>query len=288
MTITQLDVPLCTLGESPFWCDINQYLCYVDILNKKLYFYYPQSGALNTHDLPALTSAAIPTTSEKHLILISDQGILLYNTALKSVVDVITHYPGTVDITRPNEAAATPSGDIIFGTMPYLKADDNTIGAWYHLDHDSRQLKIIGAPVNIPNTLCWHKNWLYFADSKKQQIYQSSLDMENVTLFHQDTGNDSPDGSCISQDGFLWNAKWGGAKIAGYKLPTAQETKELQVPAINPTSCCFGGKFLDTLFITSSLLDIDQPNAAQGALFAVKNVGIGQKVNRYKLSYIKS
>jgi len=59
-----------------------------------------------------------------------------------------------------------------------------------------------------------------------------------------------PDGSCVDAEGCLWNAEYGGARVARY-TPAGKLDRVVEVPAQNPTCCCFGGSRLDTLFITT-------------------------------------
>ena len=60
-----------------------------------------------------------------------------------------------------------------------------------------------------------------------------------------------PDGSCVDAEGCLWNAEWGAARVVRY-TPAGKIDRVLEVPAKNPTCCCFGGERYDTLYITTA------------------------------------
>jgi sugar lactone lactonase YvrE len=83
----------------------------------------------------------------------------------------------------------------------------------------------------------------------------------------------SPDGSAVDADGYLWNAQWGGWRVARY-APDGSIDRVIPLPVQNPTSCAFGGGEMTTLFITSAWDGLplgarpQQPLA--GGLFAVE------------------
>ena len=62
----------------------------------------------------------------------------------------------------------------------------------------------------------------------------------------------SPDGMCIDSEGKLWIAHWGGHCVRLWNPKTADVLQKVEVDASHVTSCCFGGKNLDTLYITTA------------------------------------
>lgn len=61
-----------------------------------------------------------------------------------------------------------------------------------------------------------------------------------------------PDGMCVDSEGMLWIAFLGGKRIGRYNPQTSEHLADIEVPALNVTSCTFGGKDLTTLYITSA------------------------------------
>src|SRR5256885_1373349 len=49
-----------------------------------------------------------------------------------------------------------------------------------------------------------------------------------------------PDGMAVDVDGGLWVALWGGSRVVHY-LPDGTIAGEIPVPAVQVSSCCFGG-----------------------------------------------
>lgn len=286
VTVDVVDTHCYTLGESPVWCEQNQRLYFLDILAKLLLIYHPESGQTERQKLPSLTSAITLTTDSTKLILVTVDGIYLYDVAKQTIDAKLADYPDVPDATRPNEAAVSPLGELFFGTMHYL--DPDAVGHWYHLGHGQQHATRCGLPVSISNTLCWSGDTLYFADSKAGTIYLSRDGMKTQQRFAQ-AERGAPDGSTLCRDKKLWNARWGAAELAVYHLEKPDlSPKYIPLPAINPTSCCFGGRDLTTLFITTAALDLTVNDPWQGRLLAIPNAGKGNLTHRFKLPHDKN
>jgi L-arabinonolactonase len=62
-----------------------------------------------------------------------------------------------------------------------------------------------------------------------------------------------PDGSCVDEEGAVWNAVWEGRRVIRV-LPDGTVDRVVDVPTLKPTCCAFGGADLATLYITTSRL----------------------------------
>jgi sugar lactone lactonase YvrE len=76
----------------------------------------------------------------------------------------------------------------------------------------------------------------------------------------------SPDGSAVDLEGYLWNAEWGGSRVVRY-APDGRIDRVVEIPAQQPSSCCFGGQDLKTLYVTSAAEGLEKPGLS-GSLFA--------------------
>ncbi len=82
-----------------------------------------------------------------------------------------------------------------------------------------------------------------------------------------------PDGLTVDAAGCVWFAIWRAGEVRRY-TPDGRLDTIVRVPATLSTSCCFGGRRLDTLFVTSAHCDLtpeqhaDQPHA--GSIFACR------------------
>jgi len=78
----------------------------------------------------------------------------------------------------------------------------------------------------------------------------------------------------IDAEGKIWVAVWGGSRVERYDPDTGALLYHLAIPALNITSCCFGGENLDILYVTSASCDTDMtkfPDA--GFTFEFKGLG---------------
>ena len=72
-----------------------------------------------------------------------------------------------------------------------------------------------------------------------------------------------PDGMTSDTQGNLWIAMWGGAQITKWKPDTGQLLEQFPMPVIQPSSCTFGGKNMNELFITSARKRLDEASLTQ-------------------------
>ena len=131
----------------------------------------------------------------------------------------------------------------------------------------------------ITNTLVWRDDVFITADTLAGELYafdydRPSGDIVNRRLFSAEPGN--PDGSCLDRDGYLWNARFGDGCILRFDQTGAVD-RVVPMPVRNPTTCCFGGDDLRTLFVTSSRYGLDEAflseHPDEGALMAL-DVGV--------------
>ncbi len=60
-----------------------------------------------------------------------------------------------------------------------------------------------------------------------------------------------PDGLAVDSEGFVWSAHWDGWRITRYD-PGGAVDRIIPFPGPRPTSVCFGGPDLRTLYVTSA------------------------------------
>jgi sugar lactone lactonase YvrE len=118
---------------------------------------------------------------------------------------------------------------------------------------------------------------LYFADSGRRTVYVYDFDIERGEIAHRRPfvalaeGQGLPDGLTVDAEGYVWVAIWDGWTLIRYD-PEGRVALRVPLPVPRPTSCCFGGPDLRTLYITSASVRLPEQALADaplsGALFA--------------------
>lgn len=189
------------LGESPVWCSHSRSLLWVDILRLCLLSYWPERNVIEQRTLAPLFSAALLTERREQFLLVSDQGILLYQWEdSQAPPALLCPYPRDAAGTRPNETAISPDGSLWFSTMDVNESAP--LGGWYRFaPGDTRPVKMAGS-MTIPNTLAWHEDRVWFADSAERLFFSASgrgILPQEMRSHHAD--DMTPDGSAIQPQG---------------------------------------------------------------------------------------
>lgn len=271
------------LGESPVWCQRSQSLLWIDILAQRLLRYWPQeNGRLDIHPMPPLTSAVLLTTQEETFLAVSQSGVRLYDYKYKHLIP-LCDYPADAAGTRPNEAAIAPDGALWFSTMD--PAAEKAIGSWYRFacgDHAPQRLL---CNQLVPNTLVWHDNHIWFADSLLHRFYCADATRSQIVELATHSVKGIPDGSALTTEGQLINARWGQSRLVRCQLSGSdlQELDSLTLPVTQPSSCAFGGPDLSELYITSARDGLSQPNEMDGALLRIATPLTGLPAGLFQL-----
>ena len=114
-------------------------------------------------------------------------------------------------------------------------------------------------------------------------IYVDSGEISGRRLLHEAPPTAGiPDGLCVDTLGGLWSARWDGSRLVHHQ-PDGTVDREITIPTLRPTSCCFAGPKLDQLFVTSARLSDEPPNSLAGGVFRVTGAGQGRPVRRSHL-----
>ena len=184
-------------------------------------------------------------------------------------------------------------GDTPGVKMKLFKVEQSTVGNY--LVHEA-----ILDDIEVTNSLNWSLDGksMYFADSPSKQIHSFDYDpdtgkVRNKKLVHEKPAKENgvPDGSCVDDEGFLWNAVWKGGHGCSCvqridpKTGLVVYTVHMPDTTSQVTCCCFGGKDLDILFITSASENLDPAKEHHaGGLYAAKVPFKGRKESRLRFS----
>ena len=131
-------------------------------------------------------------------------------------------------------------------------------GAIYRLDSTLQPVRMISG-LRVPNAICFSSTGdrVYFADTptgvlEVADLYSASDTPSNRRLLlPADSAAGKPDGATVDAEGYIWNARFGGGCLIRC-APDGKIDTIIELPVSQPTSCSFGGKNLDRLFVTTA------------------------------------
>ena len=249
------------LGEGAIWNPRTQTLWWIDIVGMKLNIFDPSTQKNTVFELPKQIGTVVPTNDGNALIALED-GIYKYMFESQKLVKVASPEP-TKTTNRFNDGKCDPAGRFWVGSMSMKNSKQS--GALYCIDGDfSSTLKIDS--VTTSNGIVWSidKTRMYYIDTPTKRVMEyayntatGEISSPRVAIEIPDTMG-YPDGSTIDAEGMLWVALWKGHKVSRWNPVTGELLQVIDIPALNVTSCAFGGKNLDTLFITTASIGMKE------------------------------
>jgi sugar lactone lactonase YvrE len=233
------------LGEGPRWDAANNRLLWVDIRRGELHAW--DGSEDRVAEVGAPLGAAVPTVDGDVLLAFADRLALLSGETLAS----IPHGPHM----RLNDGACDAEGRFWVGSM---RRDETKRcdAALYRFDGG---LATVLDGVSLSNGIGWSPagSRMYYVDTLTRRVdvfdYDGELGSRRpFTAIEKEAG--FPDGLTVDDEGGVWVALWGGSALRRY-APDGSLDRVLPVPAVNVTSCCFGGADGSTLFITTAAPD---------------------------------
>ncbi|QBD80160.1 SMP-30/gluconolactonase/LRE family protein [Ktedonosporobacter rubrisoli] len=247
------------LGEGALWSVDEQVLYWVDIENRCYCRLNPASGAHETISVGVMIGV-LAQRSSGGLIMATEKGIALWDPQGQNL-RYIAHPAG---IEKPymrfNDGAVDCAGRFWAGTMHMDESLGIRDGVLYRLDPDG-SVHTMETGLGTPNGIGWSPDnaTMYFTDSDMavRSVYAYDFDPTTGNIsqrrvlaqFPPEMG--TPDGLTVDSEGYIWSAFWDGARIVRYD-PSGKIEREIDIPALRPTSCVFGGANLNELYITSA------------------------------------
>jgi sugar lactone lactonase YvrE/DNA-binding IclR family transcriptional regulator len=267
------------LGEGPIWSTRDSALYWVDILTPSVHCH--RGPGLNTSTpLGSMVSVAVPKTSGG-LLLATPSGLMGW-PAPQEPLEWFSHPDSERANNRYNDGKCDRRGRLWVGSMD-MGATANR-GSLFKVEADG-QFTRMESGLTVANGLGWSPDnrLMYFTDSFRRTIYQYEFDLDAGTLSNRrplivlGPEEGSPDGLTVDQDGCLWVALWDAWSVVRFN-PQGREVMRVRLPVPRPTSCCFGGSQLDTLYVTSASVRLSaqslQAAPLSGSLFALQIPGV--------------
>ncbi|TVZ57339.1 sugar lactone lactonase YvrE [Lutibacter sp. Hel_I_33_5] len=280
-----------SLGEGALWNYKTQKLYWVDIEGKKLNIYNPKTKQNRVISTKSRIGTVVPFTKEEALIALEDGVYKMNINSGKNnlFIDMSEALPKS----RLNDGKCDPSGRFWVGSM-HLNQEKGKANL-YTINSDSSFVKKIDS-VTISNGIVWtsDKKTMYYIDTPTSQIKGYDYNNETGEISNPKiavqipTSLGFPDGMTIDEENMLWVCMWNGNAVIRFNPKTGKIISKIEVPAHNITSCAFGGKNLDILYITSARLDMTDEELKKyplaGSIFKVKTDVKGVKSNFYQQS----
>jgi len=251
----------CDLGEGSLWDEQGQVLYWIDIVQNKVFRFDPKNGSNLAFDVGENVGTVVLTINDKLLVALRT-GFAWLNPEtgrLTRITDPESDKPHT----RFNDGKCDPRGRFWAGTM--VENSSKGDGALYCLDTDlTVTRKLTG--VSCSNGLVWSRDSrrLFYIDTPTRQIQCFDFDPETASLSSPRTVVEipaeagAPDGMAIDEEDGLWVALFGGSKVVRYDSATGEANFEISVAAPNVTSCAFGGRQMQELYITTARVGLNR------------------------------
>lgn len=285
MTVSKPDIDVvvnhtCLLGEGPVWDIKNERMLWIDILRGDIHAFYPANKRFETFNTGTLI-VSITLNKNGGLIAALQDGfasIDMEKKQIEYIKDPEAHLP----YNRFNEGKCDPMGRFWAGTMSL--SEEPEAGSLYTLEKGASVSKKIEG-VTISNGMAWNKDHtlFYYIDTPTFEVVAYDYNKWNGNISNKKTiikvpkEHGYPDGMTIDSEGMLWIAHWDGWQLTRWHPNTGEQLHKISLPAAKVTSCTFGGKNLDDLYITTASKEMTedelQKQPLAGSLFVVRNCG---------------
>lgn len=275
------------MGDCPVWDEHRHLLYFVDITGGRINCLTPRGKVERVYEAAARIGA-LALTDQGNLIFTEDANVAILDVALGHVrlYSAPVHHSAGL---RLSDGACDPAGRFVTGLMD--QGVSGIAGALYRFDHHL-QGQIIRRKLAQPNGLAWSADGqkLYFVDSSVRAIYCADYfcggALGAVSLFAETPAElGRPSGIALDRAGGLWVCQLDGSCVLRYDR-SGQISEQVLMPVPRPTSVCFAGEGLDTLYITTARVGmtpvqlLDYPEA--GELFRIRPAVGGIRRHRFK------
>ena len=275
-------------GEGPIWCPIEEKFYCVDLLKGSYFKVDYKTGHSKEFNIGQELGVMALCENGKIVTGVRD-GFGIYDERTNELKLIKDSPEMDVKERRMNDGAVDPKGRFFAGTMEYNGA--NPTGNLYclHLDHS---VALLEQNIYITNGMGWSPDYrtYYMIDTMRNVMYAYDYNAETAGISNrrehiQWRKDEFPDGMTIDADGGFWVAMWEGNKVSHFDAE-GDWVEDIYVPVHHVTSCCFGGKNKNILFITTSRLNLTEKeqkeNPLAGRCFGVETNTKGQIEPRFK------
>ena len=267
-----------TLGEGALWHPSEHTLWWVDIEKGLLQVFNPENGENTSFEMGKRIGTVVPADDGTAIVALEDG---IYSFDFKSgELTFLARADNHGTEFRFNDGKCDPAGRFWAGTMA-IGSGGPQRAYLYRYDPDGTIHTMLDS-ITTSNGICWShdKKKMYYIDTPTHQVKEFNYDNTtgNITfsriVVDIPPEEGYPDGMTIDESGHLWVALWGGSAVCCFDPMTGERIRKVNVPALNVTSCAFGGKDMKTLFITTASIGMNEESQQKfqeaGGLFSVE------------------
>ena len=263
------------LGEGPAWDAKTQTLYWLDILEKRIY-----ADTRILAELDDFVGCLAPRRNGNLLV-----GKRFSFADLEPATAQVTVLASVSEPSenRFNDGKCDPAGRFLAGSMDMNEKDAS--GALYSFDGKGVTQLLEG--IRISNGLAWsvdHKTF-YYIDTPTREVKAFDYDVEHGQIanprvaFNIPESLGWPDGMTSDTEGNLWIAMWGGAQVTKWNPNSGKLLEQIPMPALQTSSCVFGGRDMNELYVTSARVGMSETDLKKyplsGGLFKVSTNVVG-------------
>jgi len=266
------------LGEGPAWDAARGLLHFVDIHAGDLHTFDPRTGSDSIRELGEPIGCAAPARDGSLVLALQRSGITRLDPEGGAPTPLVHPEPGLPG-NRFNDGKCDPFGRFLAGTMD--DGEQDASGSLYSLAPDG-SVRTLLSGLRISNGLAWSPDGhtFYFIDTPTRLVMAYDYDPATggiarprpVVRVPPELG--WPDGMTSDTEDCLWIALWGGAAVTRWDPASGRLLETIRLPALNVTSCAFGGADLDELYVTSACKGMSESQRRQyprsGGLFRIR------------------
>lgn len=267
-------------GEGAIWWEGALY--YVDIEGHQVHRFDPVTGNESSWNIGQRVGTVVPRESGG-LVVAGDHGLYFLDEESGALSAITDPEPEKTD-NRFNDGKCSPDGRFFAGTISLVKKTGDA--KLYRLDPDLTLHEAFG-PVTNSNGIVWTADGktVFYIDTPRKEVL--AFDYEDghlrnmrsvISTEHLDS---SPDGMTIDAEGKLWVAFCHGGCVVRFDPETGAELKRVEIPALETTSCAFGGANFEDLYVTTGIhKSVEEEHG--GRLFVIRGLGVrGVEANAF-------
>lgn len=269
-------------GETPVWSARDNALYWINVSAGPgaAVHRLESNGKVRTWKMPERTGSVALKEGGNAIVALASG---VYDLDLDSgAVKMRAPSPLSKDISL-HEGRCDPSGRFWIGSChdEFLHTGKRGIGSLFRMDGD--KLTPVAGGFTVGNSLAFSTDGrtMYMGDSVTGVIRAWDCDPATGNLsnerdfirYNAVLGKNGLDGAHIDSEGCYWSAAFGESALKRWR-PDGTPDMEIKLPFTQPTMLTFGGKDLDTIYVTTAWMMLDEESRRKqpmlGRLFALK------------------